>query len=121
MNYTNEQYLNELNYNAEAIGKSVNLTPFGVNFTKMLNSRISNPVALTQLHELKAYQEAQAAYDALHMDVFDKDISADKKTVQEIICALYRLRDLETQYIYRMGFRDGIAVTRTEFLTEGIM
>jgi len=121
MNYTNENYLNELNHNAEAIGKSINLTPFGVNFSKMLTSRLSNPVALAQLHELKAYQEAQAVYDALYRGVFDENITADKKTVQEIICALYRLRDLETQYIYRTGFRDGISINRAEFLTEGIM
>lgn len=93
---------------------------FGTCFSNMFLDRISNPDTFAPLDEMSAYQDAQAAYDSAHSAIFDQGAAADHKSVQALIDALYRLQDMQMQYIYRVGIQDGMQVCRPDFCTVGI-
>lgn len=95
-------------------------TTFDTSFSNMFLDSVSDIETFAPLHALESYQEAKAAYSALHTEIFDNNHAADEKTVQAIMNAIHRIQDLEMQYIYRMGIQNGIHMSKPDFLIGGV-
>lgn len=93
---------------------------FGASFSEMFLDRISNNETYKPLQALEAYREAQTAYSSLCDSIFDTEAMSDKKAVQELIRALHRIQDIETEYIYRLGMQEGLSMRGPDFLISGI-
>jgi len=92
------------------------LTTFEESFSEMFLSRISDSDTFEQLHSLATYRDAKSKYD----EAYEAVAQNCPQALEELMRTIHRIQDLEQEYLYRMGFQEGLRLQNVSFLTEGL-
>ncbi|EGO62592.1 hypothetical protein [Acetonema longum] len=96
--------------------KNANITTFGENFSEMFLSRIAYRETFAPLQDVDAYQAAKEEYNNAYNEVAQQG----PKALERLLRAIHRVQDFEQEYLYRLGFQEGVRSQSASFLIDGL-